>query len=637
MACGKIISDIPQISVTNHKIEEADRLLASDPQGPIPKPSIPQDDLLDASPAPALAEGQKIVYEVEILCPNNPKGLKDMLAAVSDLHTMADRPLSSALTLTRRLRSSLQQAQDLLQSLGYFEGQAQGSMDEISEKYKITIRLIPGPLYTLEPGLVIIAAGDLEAKSQNFVPVLPCPAEPCPASKLSQAGLVEGGPAKADDVLAAVDRLAVIWQNAGYPEAQIISAHYSIDPQKRTLLAEVTLQPGPYVTMGKIVQTTESGVKDGYLAAYTNWKPSQSWSQALADSYRETLIQTGLFKSAEIAHSPNNDQVLLTLEAAPWRTVSGSVNYDSDFGPGLEISWEHRNLTGWGDRLRFDLPMWADLLQLGASYQRPFFLSLRQNLLLDAAILNENSDSYNLRSLSAAVGLERFFTKKIKVVFGASLEVGSLEEATELRSNYMVTGFPTTLEWSDADSFLDAHKGLRLSALLSPYFGHYRRDFKVLKYRLDASFYHPLKGPDTLILALRAAVGVISGSQAQALPTSLRFFGGGGKSVRGYEYQSIGPKNSLGRPAGGTAVNEVGAELRYRWSKTMGVTAFVDGGMVYDSLQVSELGQNLLWGGGVGFRYYSPIGPFRLDIATPLTPRAGDDPIQLYLSLGQSF
>jgi translocation and assembly module TamA len=653
--CGKIIPDIPEIMITSQRAEEAEKLLNSDPQGPIPKPSIPQADLIAAPTEPPI-KAEKITYGLQIIAPDTPASLKEEFLKVNDLSTMADRPLNSPLTLTRRMHSAVEQGRDLLKSLGYFEGQAKGQIEQKGEGYEITIELMPGPLYRLDPGKVYVVLEDTpetvfprdpNAPNAPNAPhtiapePLSCPVDPCPANTLTQAGLIPGAPAKADDVLASVDRLAEIWQNGGYPKAKVTSSHYSIDTSERTLLAEITLWPGPYATMGPVEQQNAAGdIKDKFLNAYLNWQPGQSWDQSLSDRYRENLMQTGLFKSVEIAPSllgTANDPVLITLEAAPRRTVSGSINFDSDFGPGIDVSWEHRSFTGRGDRLRIVAPIWRDLMQLGASYQQPFFLSRRQKLLLDLSVLKEKTDSYRLNSISAASGLERLFTRKIKVVFGASLEKGSLEEELAPRREYMVAGFPVTFEWSDADSILDAHKGLRISLLLSPYFGHYRSDFEVLKYRLDANFYHPLMGPDTLILALRGVVGAISGTGPQGLPASLRFYGGGGKSVRGYEYQSIGPKNLRGRPIGGAATNEVGLELRYRWSETMGVTAFIDGGMVYNNLDVSKLGQDLLWGGGLGFRYYSPIGPFRLDLATPLTPRPGDDPIQIYLSLGQSF
>jgi translocation and assembly module TamA len=672
--CGKIIPDVPGVVVTHQRVEEADKLLESDPLGPIPKPDMPSGLSSEGEAAPQASPAQKkIAYEAAVECPSEPEGLEEMFKKSSDLFAMMDTPPSSELTLTRRLRSSIDQGTALLKSLGYYEGRVEGSIEKAGERLKVTVRLTPGPLYTLEPGLVALLSGDdphslepaeidkqLEEEGQKDnerekakakaaedkrAAGGPCPYSPCPADTLTQAGLVPGAPAKADDVLAAVDALSAIWRNGGYPEAEVVATRYTIDTKARTLLAEAALRPGPYASMGDVKRTSESKIKDGYLAAYVNWKPGQSWSQDLAERYRESLMRSGLFKTVEISPSPAfphgeasaAGEVLLKIEDAPARTVSGSLNYDTDFGPGLELAWEHRNFTGWGDKLRFEMPVWRDLFQLAASYQRPFFLDRRQNLLLEAAVLKENAKSYDLLSFSAAAGIDRQLTRKIRGVFRASFELGSLEEELLPREGYEVIGLPVTLEWSDANSVLDPTKGMRITLLAAPYYGEYKKKFSVLKYRVDAAFYQPFVGPDKLVMALRAAMGAINGTSPQSLPSSLRFFGGGGKSVRGYEYQSIGPKNARGRPVGGAAVVEASVELRWKFSDTMGVTAFVDGGNVYDRPEISQLGKDLLFGGGLGFRYYSPIGPFRLDLATPLTPRRGDGPIQVYLSLGQSF
>jgi translocation and assembly module TamA len=39
----------------------------------------------------------------------------------------------------------------------------------------------------------------------------------------------------------------------------------------------------------------------------------------------------------------------------------------------------------------------------------------------------------------------------------------------------------------------------------------------------------------------------------------------------------------------------------------------------------------------VGFRYFTSIGPLRLDLAFPLNPRDSDPLFQFYVSIGQSF
>ena len=68
----------------------------------------------------------------------------------------------------------------------------------------------------------------------------------------------------------------------------------------------------------------------------------------------------------------------------------------------------------------------------------------------------------------------------------------------------------------------------------------------------------------------------------------------------------------------------------------MGIVRFLDGGMVCRD-EVPGIIGDMDWGAGIGLRYFTPIGPLRLDVATPLQPRDGDPPIQIYVSIGQSF
>mgnify|MGYP003607762620 CR=1 FL=1 len=130
--------------------------------------------------------------------------------------------------------------------------------------------------------------------------------------------------------------------------------------------------------------------------------------------------------------------------------------------------------------------------------------------------------------------------------------------------------------------------------------------------------------------------GALAGADAPDVPPSVRFYSGGGGSVRGYSFQSLGPRNSNNDPLGGSSILEVGVEPRYKINEEWGVVAFVDGGMVYDNMN-TKFGQDIQWGAGVGARFYTVIGPIRFDVATPLNPRSDDDPLQIYISIGQSF
>ncbi|MEM9234139.1 MAG: BamA/TamA family outer membrane protein, partial [Pseudomonadota bacterium] len=124
---------------------------------------------------------------------------------------------------------------------------------------------------------------------------------------------------------------------------------------------------------------------------------------------------------------------------------------------------------------------------------------------------------------------------------------------------------------------------------------------------------------------------------------------------RGYAFQEAGPiDRETGNPTGGASVAEINLETRYRIREKIQIALFADGGTVFES-ETPDFSGDFLVGAGVGFRYLTPVGPLRLDIATPLNSREiigqrenedgvlvdqtifEDDPVQVYIALGQPF
>jgi translocation and assembly module TamA len=106
--------------------------------------------------------------------------------------------------------------------------------------------------------------------------------------------------------------------------------------------------------------------------------------------------------------------------------------------------------------------------------------------------------------------------------------------------------------------------------------------------------------------------------------------------VRGYSERSIGPENSRGEPSGGLSVVEAGLEMRSRFWGDVGGALFVEGGSVSEEVApVFDEGVQVAAGGGL--RYFSPVGPIRVDVGVPVNPRDSDDAFQVYLSIGQAF
>jgi translocation and assembly module TamA len=76
--------------------------------------------------------------------------------------------------------------------------------------------------------------------------------------------------------------------------------------------------------------------------------------------------------------------------------------------------------------------------------------------------------------------------------------------------------------------------------------------------------------------------------------------------------------------------------MRYRMTEDFGVVAFVDAGTVSRSPVLAD-SETPRIGAGLGVRYYTSVGPIRLDAGVPVNRRSGDAAFQVYVSLGQAF
>lgn len=677
--------------------EAAEKLLQSDTQGAIPAPNIPTElaQLKGSKNALSLQTSDTpIPYTVLCHSPDDP-ALEKTFLQINSLTKMQDTPLYSVTSLEQRLETALKEARDILHANGYYTGSAQGTIQFSGEsagkraaagnqtnktsagqpqkeiqrpsssplKAEITVTFFPGPQYIL--GKTVIShteqpksAVALVSVPEALAPSVRAPDEVLPVAApsllydthpqdapalprtLEDVGLAPASPALADKVLDAVDKVQKAFRNSGYPEAKITSTQYFLQHTNQTLDVEIHILPGPFIRMGEIVLPQGASVDENYLLAKQTWKSGEPWNQDKIESFRDALRQTGLFVSMDIApakESAGTDlhPIEVRLTPAPERTIGGSLKYDTSFGPGVQAFWEHRNLTGHGDSLRLEAPVWMDMQEFTAKYRLPFFQRDDQDFIAQLAILNEDVDAYNLQAVRIAAGLDRRLSRHWKATLQGSAESGSLKDPKKPREEYLMFGLPFTLAFDSTNSILDATKGGRASLNLAPYTGEYRDDFTVLRSRLDLQRFIPLVDDDTLVLALRGTLGTMTGADAGRVPPSVRFYSGGGGSVRGYEYQSLGPRNYRDDPLGGSALTEVTIEPRWRFSETFGVVAFVDGGMAYED--IDDLGRDLRWGAGLGLRLYTPIGPVRVDVATPLNPRSDDDPVQFYMSIGQSF
>ncbi|MDL2267114.1 BamA/TamA family outer membrane protein [Desulfovibrio sp. OttesenSCG-928-G15] len=577
------------------------------------------------------------------------KAIVSTFQKASILYKLKDKPPATVTGLEQRLSVSLGEGRAVLNSYGYYSGKVRGSVEKAPASSKsgasrddneksggkkpvavAKIVFTPGPQYTIGKTTVNARLPQSAKEVKKKIP-----------KTLADVDLPGGAPAVAADVLSAVDRAQAVFLEYGFPYAKVSATRYVADHSTHTLEAEVDIDPGPFVLMGDVERTGAPSVNDSYLENQRTWRQLRPWSQKKVNQFHDRLRQSGLFQSITIVPGDEAQMggvrtVKTELQSAPERTVSGALKYHSEFGPGVQGAWEHRNLTGRGDNLRISAPLWTDMQEVVAHYRLPFFLDRKQNFIAKASVVHADIDAYRMTAAAASAGIERRLSRFWNMTAMGHVEGGDIKEHRKPERDYLMYGLPLTVAFDNTKSLLNPEHGGRFQLSVAPYTGSYNGDFTVVRARVDGNAYIPVIGEDKLIMALRSSVGVVEGASSHIIPPSIRFYSGGGGSVRGYEFQSLGPRDNHDKPEGGGSMAEVSAEMRYKVQPEWGFVAFVDGGTAYTDV-FADPGREFHWGAGLGFRYYTAVGPVRLDVATPLNPRSDDPAYQLYISIGQSF
>lgn len=560
-----------------------------------------------------------------------PQTLRDLIERSSMLMTQKDRPPASYAALSKRVDDDLGRIKDVLASEAYYEAEVEATIDTESEPAQIAVSVDPGPLF------------HLQAVDIRYQPAEPVTAVPRVADEV---GLSIGQTATGASLVAAEGRLVRQLNENGYPNARIASSQYLANRDTKTITATWVVDTGPLARFGELRVDGLENVDADYVHRIADWKPGSLYDIREIERVRATLSGTRLF--AMISPPPREDvpvedgMVPVTFEVSegPPRSVGAGVYYSTDeMGPGGSLSWEHRNLFGSAESLRLriegsQIRQWAD-----ADFRKPAFLELNQAILANLRIERNDTDAYEGTTGSGFAGLERQFLEYWSITAGPAFIYADIKRSAgeDQGDQFLLAGARTRLAYDSRDDKLNPSKGLNGSVGVSPFVSMALTSTQFVITEAALAGYQGVFEDDRVVLAARGRVGSIFGASRSKVPASQRFFAGGGGSVRGYEFQSIGPLDRRNDPIGGRSMVEVNAEARIKVIGPFGVVPFIDGGQVYDDVYPELSSGDLQWAAGLGLRYFSPIGPIRLDVATPINPRDVDDPFQFYISIGQAF
>ncbi len=580
---------------------------------------------------------------------NGPEKLEEYLKAVIEANAARGRRPPEPITVLQRTQTQRDEVLRALRSEGYYAGTVTVSFagyalddpalfDQLEpmasrERIEVKFDVDAGQRYSFKPPVLLDAASG----------------QPLPAGLIDREKLAarEDRSAVAARVIAADEDIVRQLQEEGRPYAKIEGREVVVDHADKSMTVTWRVAPGPKANFGAVRFEGLERTRAEFLTRRLPFEAGESYTPEKIDALRDELIGLGIFSSVRVNEAPQLDAqgrlpvIVEVVERAP-RTIGIGANYATSEGFGARAYWQHRNLFGGAESLRLSAEV-GGLLEnkltqpsfgVFANYREPDFLERHQDLTLAALAERKILDAYTKQAVGASIGLERLFTEDLKGSIGISLE-HSIQERDGAKERFTLIGLPTTLALDRSNDLLNPTEGFRLSGEITPYADTLNPASRFIVGKLVGTAYFDFSSDKSTVLAGRAAIASLLDLGTSIVPFDKRIYSGGGGSVRGYAYQSLGPRDG-NDPLGGRSSLEMSVELRQRISGRFGMAVFVDAGNVWET-STPDPGGTLRLGAGVGARYYTDFGPLRFDVAVPLNRRKGDDRFGLYVSIGQAF
>lgn len=343
---------------------------------------------------------------------------------------------------------------------------------------------------------------------------------------------------------------------------------------------------------------------------------------------RNNLQESGYFASVSaqaLTAERENDRVPInvTLDENLKHRYSAGLGYGTDTGARMSLGWQNRYVNDRGHRISVESRLSQIANRIGADYKMPFWSENIDAVGFNTQYLQEDTDTSESRSIALGSYYNRMRwgweeTGSIKFL-NESFDVSDDSASTSL----LIPGISYARTWAD-DTLYTLHGG-RVSLELSGAAEGILSDISFTQIILRGKYIKAV-GESSRIIT-RASVGATEVSDFSKLPSSLRFFAGGDNSIRGFDYESLGPENDIDEVIGGRYLAVGSVEYEHMFVRNWGGAVFSDFGNALNSWS-----DPLEYSVGVGIRWRSPVGLIRVDVASGISDE--DKPIGLHIVIG---
>jgi translocation and assembly module TamA len=552
--------------------------------------------------------------------------LKAAVISAAELSQYANREVSDA-QVRRLYERAPDQVKSALQPYGYYDATVTGDLQQAGKDWRVTLHVKPG-----EP--VKITAVDVQLDDAA--------AKIAPLRRAKHAiERLKGKPLDHGAYDAARDALSAQLTANGFLDARLVTHRVEVTRANHSAAIKLAWQAGPRYRYGQ-VHFDGSQFDDGFLDRYVPFKSGDYFSQNQLLELQQALSGADYFAVVNVL--PDVDEakdgvIDVTVQLAPAkRTIyTGGPFIGTDTGFGVRGGMERRWVNRRGHKWKNELVVAQKLKTLSTLYSIPMPGDNQRSYNIGANFRDANTATSQSRTLEL-VGNEtrqwHGWTRTLGVhVLSGTFTVGKRGNEPDNtpgiehgRSTLVFGEAALTRKQADNPDFV--RRGWLLSVAARSTAGSLLSDASFSQFTADAKWIRAFGKRHRNRLILRGSAGITRTNDFSALPPQLRFFAGGDRSVRGYGYQSIGPRNADERVIGGRNLLVASTEIEHYFTRNWGMAAFVDAGNAFSGTDYRPK-----LGAGLGLRWRSPVGMIRVDLGTPIHDDRAHG-IQLHLVIG---
>jgi len=554
--------------------------------------------------------------------------LLQLVQFASQLEKLKNSPPATLLGLKRRAEGDRANIVQALHSQAYYDAQVDFSLSPRGST--LTVNIQPGPVYPFAAFRIrYLQQG--EEISENRLP--------SPIS-LKDLNVELGAPALPETILCAEEALLHQLNLQGFAFASIKKRDAFADQKGKNVIVWLLVEIGPLTSFGPLIINGLERVKESFFYKKLRWCEGDLYDPNKVEKTQEVLEFSALFRSVNIIHAEepiegNLAAMEISVLEGKQRSIGCGLNYMTSLGAGLSGEWEDRNILGEGQKLSIRSDLWEKLQEANMSYVIPDVGRQDQNLIFLLEDRRERTKSFIENAFSLSGTIERKINEHLRLSYGGMYK-RIRSQKSDFNGVFDLFKVPLQLRWSNADSILESTTGGMVQLRVVPSLQMFKPQFIYCLNTLTVTLYQALGKDKRHVFAVKLMGGSIFGARKYEIPPPERFYAGSESTLRGYHYLTVSPLGRHQKPLGGRSLFIYSIELRNRIGKDIGCVLFYDLGNVWKEAY-PHFQKGILQSAGIGIRYYTPVGPLRLDLAFPLNKRSIDDTFEAYFSIGQSF